>query len=192
MWLTWLAQCLRSRFATLGARQQPTFFKQEKEVIVSPIALLKTVSRKKNLAFSHIMENSKDRFTFTEKGGQTRMPVKKQSHESRNNVILVHVSCKAKNAHSRVTKKYRGPQVILSYVEYCTKDLICLRCIASLHTAPTYHLNYVSPYTKYLPICIESAVHANAHGTQHGVVEVSCVHCTFAWIYSCRPTAKHT
>ena len=56
---------------------EPTFFKQEKEVIVSPIALLKTVSRKKNLAFSHITENSKDRFTFTEKGGQTRMPVKK-------------------------------------------------------------------------------------------------------------------
>ena len=191
MWLTWLAQCLRSRFATLGVRQQPTFFKQEKEVIVSPIALLKTVSRKKIWPFHTSRKIRKTGSRSRKKAGRQECQLK-NSHESRNNVILVHVSCKAKNAHSRVTKKYRGPQVILSYVEYCTKDLICLRYIASLHTPPTYHLNYVSPYIEYLPICIESAVHANAHGTQHGVVEVSCVHFTFAWIYSCRPTAKHT
>ena len=179
-------------FCNTGSATAANVFQARKGSNSVPYSSSENSFTQKNLAFSHITENSKDRFTFTEKGGQTRMPVKKQSHESRNNVILVHVSWKAKNAHSRVTKKYRDPQVILSYVEYCTKDLICLRYIASLHTPPTYHLKYVSPYTKYLPICIESAVHANAHGTQHGVVEVFCVHCTFAWIYSCRPTAKHT
>lgn len=37
----------------------------------SPIPLLKIVSRKKKLAYSRITENSKDRFTFTEKGPHT-------------------------------------------------------------------------------------------------------------------------
>ena len=162
MWLTWRAQCLRSRFAKLGARQQPTFFKQDKEVIVSPIALLKTVSRKKIWPF-HTSQK------ILKTGSRSRKKAGRQE-------------CQLKN---------RDPQVI-KLRRILPKDLICLRYIACLHTPPTYHLYYVSPYTKYLPLCIEVAVHAKAHGTQHGVVEVSCVHCTFAGIYSCRPTAKHT